>query len=237
MHTSEDSRSNRRPSPPPWITTLIAPGTISTSSGLTSSATNPGILTTKEKESLDSRTSTRVSAWKGSSNTRSNRCGMRFSFLVKLRSIGEFFPVVAVTELVRRLRAAAAAKGTSTATLDAIVTYAAIAATTMLRIVDARMNSAKTKARIALYILDLVRAWLQRPNESPVLESRQTVFDTNDCSSSKKEKKERNRDPSHFLEEFSCQMTRSDDESEIMSKTETIVIFFSHNCKSARGKI
>jgi hypothetical protein len=162
---------------------------------------------------------------------------MRFSFLVKLRSIGEFFPVVAVTELVRRLRAAAAAKGTSTATLDAIVTYAAIAATTMLRIVDARMNSAKTKARIALYILDLVRAWLQRPNESPVLESRKTVFDTNDCSSSKKEKKERNRNPSHFLEEFSCQMTRSDDESEIMSKTETIVIFFSHNCKSARGKI
>jgi hypothetical protein len=79
---------------------------------------------------------------------------MRFSFLVKLRSIGEFFPVVAVTELVRRLRSAAAPKGTSTATLDAIVTHAAIAATTMLRIVDARMNSAKKKARIALYILD-----------------------------------------------------------------------------------
>jgi hypothetical protein len=161
---------------------------------------------------------------------------MRFSFLVKLRSIGEFFPVVAVTELVRRLRAAAAAKGTSTAVLDAIATHAAIAATTMLRIVDARMNSAKKKARIALYILDLVRAWLQRPNESPILESRQTVFDTNDCSSSKKEK-ERNRKPRRFLKEFSCQMKRSDDEREIMSKTETIVILFSHNCKSARGKI
>ncbi len=237
MHTSDDSRSNRRPSPPPWITTLIAPGTISTSSGLTSSATNPGILTTKEKESLDSCTSTRVSAWKGSSNTRSNRCGMRFSFLVKLRSIEEFFPVVAVTELVRRLRAAAAAKGTSTAILDAIVTHAAaIAATTMLRIVDTYEFGKEESAYCTLHSR-LVRAWLQRPNESPVLKSRQTVFDTNDCSSSKKEKKERDRKPRNFLKEFSCQMTRSDDEREIISKKETIVIFFSHNCKSARGKI
>ncbi len=66
------------------------------------------------------------------------------------------------------------------------------------------------------------------------MESRQTVFDTNDCSSSKKEKKERNRKPRHFLKEFSCQMKRSDDEREIMSKTETIVIFFSHNCKKRK---
>ncbi len=115
----DDSRYDSRSWPPPMITTLVAPGTISTSSALTSSAINPGRLTTKVKEYLDSRISTTVSAWKGSSNTLSNRCGIRFSFLMEDRSKAEF--TVAFTELVSLFNRAAGISFSSTAKFDAIV--------------------------------------------------------------------------------------------------------------------